>query len=149
LVGLKQRHNISPPNMSGPLILTLSSKLDEVIESVNSLKESVNVINESNKKLSHDLQDKSSKDRTTGEEMGQLKVTMIRVDENLSLVSTKQKVHEKSIQQLTILVHGLVLPILDDLFNWSLSMNKENSVDLLISRSETDWVGAKHKCPMP
>jgi chromosome segregation ATPase len=111
--------------MSGPPILALSSKLDEVMESVNSLKESVNVINESNKNLSHALQDKSAKDRKTGEEMGQLKVTMIRADENLSLVSTKQKVHEKSIQQLTVLVHGLVLPILDDLFNWSLSMNNE------------------------
>jgi hypothetical protein len=59
--------------------------------------------------------------------MGQLKVATIRVDENLSLVSTKQKVHEKSVQQLTILVHGLVLLILDDLLNWSLSMNKEKS----------------------
>jgi hypothetical protein len=71
------------------------------------------------------LEDRSAKDRTTAEEIGQLKVATIRADENLSLVSIKQKVHEKSIQQLTTLVHGLVLPILDDLFNWSLSMNKE------------------------
>jgi hypothetical protein len=48
--GLKQRHNISLSDMCGPSILTLSSKLDEVMKSVNSLKESVNVINESNKK---------------------------------------------------------------------------------------------------
>jgi hypothetical protein len=47
---LNQRHNISPPNMWDPSIMTLSSKLDEVMKSVNSLKESVNVINESNKK---------------------------------------------------------------------------------------------------
>jgi hypothetical protein len=73
------------------------------------------------------LEDKSAKDRTTAEQMRQLKVTTIRADENLSLVSIKQKVHAKSIQQLTTLVHGLVLPILDDLLNWSLSVNKEKS----------------------
>jgi hypothetical protein len=63
------------------------------------------------------MQEKSAEDRTTSEEIRQLKVAMIRVDENLSFVSIKQEVHEKSIQQLTTLVHGLVLSILDDLLN--------------------------------
>jgi hypothetical protein len=43
-VRMNHMHNISPSYMWDPSIMALSSKLDEVIKSVNSLKESVNVI---------------------------------------------------------------------------------------------------------
>jgi hypothetical protein len=50
---------------------------------------------------------------------------MIRVDENLSSVSIQLDVNEKSIHQLITLAHGYILLIMDDLSNWSLSMNKD------------------------
>jgi hypothetical protein len=71
------------------------------------------------------MEEKTSKDRTTFEEIGQLKVAMIRVDENLSSLSIKLDGHEKSIHQVTTCAHGLTLPILDELLNRSLSMNED------------------------
>jgi hypothetical protein len=64
--------------------MTLSSKPNEVTKSTNSFKEPVTVINESNKNVSELMKDKTFKDRTTSGAFGQLKVTMIRIDENLS-----------------------------------------------------------------
>jgi hypothetical protein len=75
-------------------------------------------------------------------------VTAIGVDENLSLVSIKQNAHEKSIQQLITLVHGLVLPILGDLLNWSLSMNKEKSSRYADLEIRNRLTGSKRKFAM-
>jgi hypothetical protein len=85
----------------------------------------VNVINGSNKIFSPFMEGTASKDRTTSEEIGQLKVAMIIVDENLSSVPTELDVHEKSIHQMATSVHGLLLRTSDDLLNCSWSMNKD------------------------
>jgi uncharacterized protein YoxC len=88
-----------------------------MIKCVNFLKESVNVINESNKKFSEFLAETASKNRTTSEEIGQLKVVMIIVYEKISSVSITLDVHETSIHQLTTLVHGRILSIMKHLIN--------------------------------
>jgi hypothetical protein len=126
--------NISPLYMWVPSIITSSSKLDEVIKSVT-------VINESNKTFFEFMEEETYNDRITSEEIQQLKVAIIRIDENLSFVSIKQEVHEESIHQLTILVHEPLLPILHQLLNWASSMNKNEfsrSSDLEI-KNKLGW----------
>jgi hypothetical protein len=85
---------------------------------VNSFKESVNVINQSNEALSSFMEEKLAKDRTTSDDIRQLKVVVINVDKSLFSISIKLDVHEKLIHQLTTLVHGLTLSIMNDLINF-------------------------------
>jgi hypothetical protein len=62
--------------------MVLSSRLNEVNKSVISVHESVNVINDSNKRCSEYKEGKLFKHRVIFEEIGQLKVAMIKVDES-------------------------------------------------------------------
>jgi hypothetical protein len=105
----------------------MSMKLDEMIKSLANVNRSLNIINESNKKFTKFMHDKTTQDQSFTEDITRLKFDSSNFDQKVSLMANMNVTMEKSIEQLTTSINRLILPILGDLLAFTALLNKDKA----------------------